>query len=260
MNYKKTNWSELNPIDVWNTVRMGSLKVFPDNYLTTKICKELIRILVLEELNFSRKEILTINFAFLSKYKLGGTRKFLPNNLYGSLDFCFPEFKIKPWELSRVPKRFWKIEKNRTDFIKWIAEKEKINLSKIEDIKKFSSNLIEQYGGSKPLTESGSLFNLLNPAVDEKLDFHEWNLTKMLVWNKENSIKAIHWLIEEKLQWSHEEVYNNLSSSTFYKNDLGGMLSKFFGNSPLRAIQLAYPGEYGFLKNTQPKQFQKSRD
>lgn len=252
MSYKKVNWNLLNPVDVWNAVRTGELKVFPNNYLNKDICKELIRTLVIDELHLSRKEILKLNFKFLAKYKLGGTRKFLPGGIYGAINFCFPELKIKEWELPSVANGFWDKEKNRTRFVKWVAKKENLNLSKMSDIRKFYSDLFISYGGSRALKHAGSLYNLLKPAVSKNLDFHEWNLIKVNSWNESKTIEAVHWLIEEKLKWSHEEVYNKLSASVFYKNDLGGMLSKFCNNSPLKALQIAYPGEYDSLKNTKP--------
>lgn len=63
-------------------------------------------------------------------------------------------------------------------------------------------------------------WNLLKPAVSKSLDFHEWNLIKVNSWNEEKTIEAVHWLIEEKLKCSHEEVYNNLSASVFYNNSI----------------------------------------
>ena len=94
---------------------------------------------------------------------------------------------------------------------------------------------------------------MLKPAVDKNLDFHEWDTIKVGAWSKEKVIIAVRWLIEEKLKWSYEEVYNNISASIFYKNNLGGMLSKFCNNSPLIALQIAYPGKYTSLKNKKPK-------
>lgn len=250
---KKIDFYLLDPISVWNAVRSGELNKFPNHYLDKNISKQLIRVLVLEELHLSREEILKINFNFLRKYKLGGTRKFISNKIFNVLNFCFPELKINEWELPNVPNGFWKNEKNRTKFVKWVAKKEKIDLSNINDIRKFSSKTFNKYGGSHALTYSGSLYNLLKPAVDKNLDFHEWNLVKVYLWNEEKTIEAVHWLIEEKLKWSDEEVYNNISASIFYKYDLGGMLSKFCNNSPLMALQIAYPGKYTSLKNRKPQ-------
>lgn len=255
MTYKKMDWFIMDPIDVWYAVRTGELKVFPNNYLNQDICKKLIRFLVLDELKLPRDEILKINWKFLSKYNLGGTRKFLWEKIYKALNFCFPEYDIKPWEVTKATPGIWKDLQIRKDFIIWLCKKENLSLSKLCDIKKISAKLINQYGGSKALKEAGGLFELIYPAVDENLDLKEWQLIKINSWNKEKTIIAVHWLIEERLQWTHDEVVNNLSASVFYKNDLGGMLSKFCHNSPLIAIQIAYPGEYSYLKNIKPKNF-----
>lgn len=255
MSYKKFDWSKMDSIDVWKAVRTGELKVFPNNYLNKNNCKELIRYLVLDELKLSRDEILKINWKFLSNYQLGGTRKFLWGKIYKALNFCFPEYDIKPWEVTKATPGIWKDPKIRTNFIIWICKKENLNLSNIDDIRKISADLINKYGGSRALREAGGLYELIYPAVDNKLNLKEWQLIKVNFWNKEKTISAVHWLIEEKLKWSHDEVVNNLSASIFYKNDLGGMLSKFCNNSPLCALQIAYPGEYTYLKNIKPKYF-----
>ena len=132
----KNNWNLMDPIDVWNCIRDGSINVFPNGYLDKDICKYLIRNLFLNELKFSREEILNIDSRFLSRYQLGGTRKFIPKGTFEIINFCFPELEIKEWELKNVPNGFWTVEENRTRFIKWVFEKENLYPSKISDIRK----------------------------------------------------------------------------------------------------------------------------
>lgn len=250
---KEKNYYSMEPIDVWNLVRSNKLHSFPPRYLDKGSCKILVRHLILEELHLTREEILKINLHFLSTYQLGGVKIHLGCKIFDIVNFCFPELDIKAWELSNVVPNFWKNKKNRTNFIKWIAKKENLNLSKIEDIKKLSSKLITTYGGSKALKNAGGLYNLIYPAISKKLQLKEWQLIKVNNWNKEKAISAIKWLIEEKLHWTDIQIYENLSATVFYKHNLGGLLSKFCHHSPLEAINLAYPGKFNSLKNVRPE-------
>jgi hypothetical protein len=74
--------------------------------------------------------------------------------------------------------------------------------------------------------------------------YKEWQFIKINVWTDDKVIEAVKWLIEEKLKWSKEEVCKNLTAETFYDNDLGGLLSKACGNSPIVALSKAYPCVY----------------
>lgn len=250
---KKINYTLMKPIDVWNLVRSNKLSTFPPRYLDKENCKILVRHLYLNELKLSRDEILKTNLRFLSKYQLGGIKIHLGGKMFDILSFCFPELEIECWELNNVAPNFWKSRKNRTDFVKWIAKKENLNLSKLEDIKKISIKVINKYGGSKAIKEAGGLFELIYPAVPKKLELKEWQLIKVGIWNEEKAITAIKWLIEDKLKWSDEQVYEKLSTSVFYQNNLGGLLKRFCHHSPLEAINLAYPEKYSSLKNIKPE-------
>ena len=251
--YIKRDYFKMDPIEVWNLVRSGKLKVFPNNYLDKEICKILVRQLIINEEKMSREEILNIDQNFFSKHNLGGVRKFFESKIYKVLMYSFPELDIKPWELKKASPGIWKDINIRNDFVKAIAKEENIDLNKIEDIQKFSAVMIQNHGGSKALTYAGGLFKLIEPVIPS--DIHEWQVFKVSKWDKEKAVTAVKWLIESKLKWNHEEVYNNISASIFYKYDLGGMLSKFCNNSPLQALNLAYPNEYTSLKNQRPLQF-----
>lgn len=54
----------------------------------------------------------------------------------------------------------------------------------------------------------------------------------------------IKYLIEDKLNWSEEDIKNNLERKTFRENKLGGMLTHIFNDSPYLAINTAYPNKY----------------
>ena len=75
---------------------------------------------------------------------------------------------------------------------------------------------------------------------------------KTSTWTDEKVTEAVKWLIEEKLKWSEEDVINKMSASVFREYNLDGMLQKHCNHSPLKALQIAYPGKYTSLKNVRP--------
>lgn len=248
---QRIDWFSEDPIVVWKTVREGTeLKVFPNNYLNKDTAKLLIRELLLKELKLSRDEMLSINYRFLSNYKLGGTRKFFDNNITDLLIYCFPEFKFHPWEVTKSQPHMWEDENIRSGFIRWVAEKENIDLTNIKDISRFSAIMIQNYGGSKALKYGNGLFELIKPVISPEIK--EWQVFKVNKWDKDKAIKAVKWLIEEQLKWSYQDVYEKLTAKVFYKNNLGGLLSKFCHNSPYEAFNLAYPNVFDSLKNEKP--------
>lgn len=59
-----------------------------------------------------------------------------------------------------------------------------------------------------------------------------------------NAIKCIKYLIEDLLCLSDTELKEQLSQKIFNNNGLSGMLSLCFNNSPIKAIEVAYPGKF----------------
>ncbi|MBR5227391.1 MAG: DUF4046 domain-containing protein [Clostridia bacterium] len=246
--YKKRDYSKLTTIDVYNLVCEGTLKVFPNNYLDKEKARKLVRHVILDKLHMSRKEICEqVNLPFLSKYKLGGVKNLFEGQAYNILSYSFSEMEIKPWELSKVHPDFWKSQDNQKMFMQWLVNKENIDTTNVEEIRKINAKLVYKYAGSKPLVFSGGLFNLIKLVTGDSIK--EWELVKINKWDEQKAIEAVKWMIEEKLKWSDEEIYEKLQAKTFYENNLGGLLSKFCNHSPYTAINLAYPGKFERLKN-----------
>ncbi|SHH23465.1 hypothetical protein [Clostridium grantii] len=61
---------------------------------------------------------------------------------------------------------------------------------------------------------------------------------------KENAIAATKWLLEEKLNWSHDDIIEKLNHQIFIDNNLLGMLKKAFNASLHTAMEATYPGEF----------------
>lgn len=83
-----------------------------------------------------------------------------------------------------------------------------------------------------------------------ELDVKEWQIIKMPVWTEEKVINAFKWSVEEKLCRANEKVKESVSAKIFYDNDLGNMLKNYCYNSPIKALELAYPNEYARVKNS----------
>lgn len=252
----KIDYLDMTPIEVYEYLLDKRLLKFPNNFVTKENMKEIIREVLLNRQKLTREEICDkVNRDYLKKYKLGGARRAFNNNIYELITYCFPEMKIEYWEMNKTENGFWLNAENRLKYIQWLVKKENIDVKSIDDLKKLTSRKITHNHGSKALKYSGGVYELVLMVAE--VDVKEWQLVKTSVWTEEKAIKAVKWLIEERLKWTKEEVIENISVKIFYENDLGGLLTKYCDHSPLKALQIAYPGEYTSLKNIKPWQFVK---
>lgn len=250
------DYATLTPVQVYDHVVAGTILTFPNGFVCPENMKPIIREVILNRNKLTRKEIrIKLNASYLREYNLGGAIKSFHTNIYELITYCFPEMKIKPWELNKVQDSFWKEKENRKEFMDWIVQKEKIDVYSIQDLKRINVKLVEKYGGSKPHVYGGGLYKLI--LLVAKVEVKEWQVIKMREWTDEKIREAVKWLIEEKLMWSEEEVINKLSANVFRKYNLDGMLQKNCNHSPLKALQIAYPGKYTSLKNVKPDCFKK---
>ena len=125
--------------------------------------------------------------------------------------------------------------------MQWICVKECIHRDKRKFCKTMSIELFEKYGLKKAVTRMGGLYNYVNYVYPGK--FKPWELHMNQITD-EIAMQAIKWLIEEKLQWTKEEVCKNICANTFRDYGLESILSHKFNNSPIKALEFAYPGEY----------------
>ena len=245
-NYRKTNWEKFQPVEVYSLVVSGSLKRFPNGYLDKDNCKEIIRYVLLDTLHMTREEICEkISINFLKKYRIGCFNRMFNYKIADIASYCFPEMDIRPWELTKVDNKFWHNPDNRREFLLWVAQKEKLDMTNINDVRKINANLLRKHGGSRSFRDSDGVFSVISLVTGDSIK--EWELVKMSKWTEAKAIEAMHWLIEEKLGWTDEEVYNNLTVHTFYEYNLGGLLKNYCGHRPLRALEIAYPGKFTSL-------------
>lgn len=236
--YVKRDYSTMHPMEVYNLVRRGDLQRFPNNYLEKSMVKIILRKVVLEEMKFTREDIIKmVDHSFMSKHYMGGFRKLFDTKMYNLIDYCFPEMKIKAWELSKVTPGFWKNKDNQREFLIWVMEKEEIDPNSKKDLRRLTAEVIRKYGGSKLLKIEADIYTILDTVVCGR--FKEWEIMKLRVWNKEKAIAAIKWLVEEKLNYTLEEACK-LKSADFKRNNLDGLLQKHCNHSVLEALNLAY--------------------
>ena len=69
---------------------------------------------------------------------------------------------------------------------------------------------------------------------------HYWRKAE----GRQNAINAVKWLIEEKLQWSEDDIITKLNHQIFSDNNLLGMLKKAFNSTLFEAMEAAYPGKF----------------
>lgn len=244
---KQCNWMLMEPLEVYSMVAKGQLGKFPNNYLDKDSIKEIVRHVILNIYGYSRDDVTeNVNHDFFMGNYLGGARKFFNKSDIELLVYCFPEWDLRPWEFKRVQGGFWRSSDNRREFIIWLAEKEGLNPYSKEGLRKITAEVLNKYGGSKALLYAGGLYELLDSVCPGK--YMKWEIIKMSSWTEQETVEAIHWLIEEKLRYTPEQVCK-MKVAEFDAYNLGGMLQKGCGHSIMKALELAYPGKY-YRKNS----------
>ena len=238
----KRNYENMTPLEVYALVVRGTIKKFPNGYLDKDKVKILVRHVILTVYNYTKEDVLEkINHKFFQDNFLGGVRKLFDFGDNEVLIYSFPEWELKQWNFRKVPPNFWKNKTNQKDFVLWICNIEGLNPNKKEDMRKITAEVVEKYGGSKPMVGAGGLYELISTVTGSR--YKKWELMRPAVWSKQEAIVATRWLIEEKLKLTPKEVCK-LSVSDFAKYNLDGMLQKLCDHSILKALEMAYPGTY----------------
>lgn len=249
------DYATLTPVQVYDYVVAGRILTFPNGYVIPENMKEILREVILKRHKLTREQICKkVNYNYLKQFQLGGARRAFDSNIYELITYCFPEFDIKRWELNKVPNGYWKNVEFKREFMLWVAEKEGINLKSVSDLSRITAKLIQSYGGSKVIDDI-TVFEAIKLIAET--DVREWQVIKMPAWTGQKVKEAVRWMVEEKLGWTHDEVVEKISAKVFYAHGLGGMLCKYCNHSPIRALQIAYPGEYKSLKNVRPEYLRK---
>lgn len=62
--------------------------------------------------------------------------------------------------------------------------------------------------------------------------------------SKEESIEAIKWFIEEKMNWTDEEILNHWRARFIAKHGIKRFVVAYFDNNMYRTINAVYPGRF----------------
>jgi len=145
----------------------------------------------------------------------------------------------------RFPRGTWANTNNAIAVIQYLLEV-KLKWSREQICNNLTHKTFEEHrlGGMLALCFKDSCYEAINLTYPDEYKAWELSGSPHGLWNLENGILATRWLIEEKLKWSHEDVCEYLTRKVFSDNNLYGMLTLCFGNSPYAALQATYPGMY----------------
>lgn len=221
-------------------------KIAPKHYWNKETGIEATKWLIEEKLKFTNDEL---------REQLS-QNLFNSNGLVGMLDVCFNDSpyeainsaypdKFKSWEFKYVSRNYWTIERG-IEATKWLIE-EKLQLKSDEDFKnKISKTIFMDNGlaGMYQICFNGDLYTALNNVYPNRFKPWQFKQVPKGYWESEdNCIKAIKWLVEEKLRVNSIE---ELSYNLFKENGLCWMLEVGFNGDYNKAIMTAYPKVFNF--------------
>lgn len=219
-------------------------KCFPNGFWDKETAKELVRYFVFNVKGWDRKATCeNLTTKLLRDNYLAGVCKQFSSSTIAITDYCFPEWDIKPWELRTCPNAFWNDPANCAKACLWVAQQEGIAEDKDAFCQKFSARMLRDYGIGKAMVRMGGLYEVANVTFPE-WKLKPWHLKKIGKITEAMVIDAVTWMIEDALKWTHEDVCDFICVKTFYDHGIGKILMKGCNHSPIRALEIAYPGQY----------------
>lgn len=241
----------LSAIELYKLVLEGKvIKKFPPGFWQQTEAMNnaiiLTKYLIEDLLKLSDKEIIEkICNQLFKQYKLGGMLgRCFNGSPYEAINLAYPN-KFKPWEFKMSPMGIWKDKDNIIKATKWLIE-DKLKLTD-EELKECLSQKLFYENGLRGMLGvlKDSPYEAINLAYPNKFKPWEFKQVSNNYWDdKHNGIKAVKWLIEEKLQLADEELKKILSYEIFTNYGLKGMIMQCFNDSPYEAINLAYPNKF----------------
>lgn len=134
------------------------------------------------------------------------------------------------------------------DVLKWSDEdiKEKWNQF---IIRKFSLASVMQVYRSSP-------YEMLNAAFPNRFEPWEIKHTPKRFWTYEKSLDILKKIIEEKERLTEYQLLEKYDLNWLMKNNLGGVCSEYFDDSPYEMLNAAYPNRFkGWELKCVPKNF-----
>ena len=227
--------------------KQWEFKVVPVGYWSIEKGIEATKWLIEEKLKLTDEQLKEeLSYKLFKDNGLAGMMDCVFNGSpYEAINNLYPG-KYKAWEFKNVPVGYWRNKNNSSEATRWLIE-EKLKLSD-EDIKKYLSYKLFKDNGLVGMLQSAfnsSPYEAINSVYPNK--FKQWELkcVPMNYWNdKENGIKAMKWLIEEKLKLTDEELKENMSFKLLKENGLSSMLQHCFNNDIYLAINSTYENKF----------------
>lgn len=247
--YIKQELFAMDAVEVYKMViNKNTLKKFPNGFWQRPDAEEnaikCIKYMIESILKWTDEDIKQ-NLCRNTFYKnaLKSALEVMGGSVYGALNKVYPN-KFKPWELKRTPASYWNVQ-HGIIATKWLIE-EKLKWSDEEIVSNLSANTFAEHGlrGMLHRVFNDSPYKALNSTFPNRFKPWQLQMSPMGLWDLDNGIAATKWLIEERLQWSREDIEQSFSRKIFYDNGLGGMLYTVFNGSPYKAISYVYPNQF----------------
>lgn len=131
-----------------NRFKPWQFKSCPNHYWNNETAIGATKWLIEEHLKWNTEDVRQkLTYKIFEDNKLNGMLSVIfDDSIFKALNEAYPNTYL-PWELSCVPKNFWKSEKNVEEALKWFIEK-KLQVSTYELEKKLTIELLTQNGFS----------------------------------------------------------------------------------------------------------------
>ncbi len=149
-----------------------------------------------------------------------------------------PQVNWKEWLFKSAPQGFWKDQRNRRRYMRWLARE--LDIRQTEDWYRVSKYDFHSHHGG------GFLSNVHHDspiaAVREFESAYPWKEWLFLsvpknFWRRaDNRVAFMTWL-GEKLHLTTDIAWKSVSKQDFYANGGGGLLANYYGDSPANAVQ-----------------------
>ncbi|MBF0407534.1 MAG: type II/IV secretion system protein [Candidatus Riflebacteria bacterium] len=211
------------------------------------LAKEALEWLITTKLGCGRKDIPSMITADIFKENdLEELLKLFNGSVYNLVHSVFPD-DFKPWQFPDEESLLWFREdryKVASRATHWLIEE--VMKLQIDDIpQKITLKDFHQNGLSK-LTDlfNQNVYLIIDNAFPGK--FNPWEFSEQHdLWKSSDALKiaenAVHWLIQERLQWNEDSAISQITRRHFISNGLGYMLGSLFNHSPLMALENAFP-------------------
>ncbi|MET3209697.1 UNVERIFIED_CONTAM: hypothetical protein ABIC26_002644 [Paenibacillus sp. PvR008] len=166
-------------LSIYVDILDGKRKKFPDGtWNPVEYGKENLKSLLLylfeERLVWTKQDVLqNFNKHFFVKWKLrGGTQKLFNDSPYDILRYVYPDWDIKPWELTRAGNNTWTKKEDIKQAIRWLVF-DKMKWNKEQICADFNLKVMEENGLIGALTkyreynETGEIYELISYCIPE---------------------------------------------------------------------------------------------